>query len=321
MLTEATAIVCFPGLTCTSSSLLNYLMALLVCINENNFLYFDLFISIVLFLPLIVFIHIRGGGELGDGWQLKPCDAEKSFVDLIFGVEYLKINPYAHNIDPHKIAFFGSSHGGLLGAVAINMKRDLFRAVTLLNGNMDLIVDLPHKGRIWAEQYGNLSNIEDFECIKKYAPLLHIQEPTNVEESYPTTLIVASRNDEAVPITNSLKYLAHRREKAEHNEFQRSKPTLMKLISSGGHNYRTAAKSEYMDTVFVKLKFLAEAMELKVNSKYEVKITSFAEVINTFFPEPAIEYQIIEQREPKVITLHREKVIKAFSIQCCCSQF
>lgn len=225
----------------------------------------------------------------------------------------MKREPYTNIIDSNKIGFFGASHGGLLGAVAINMQRDLFKAVVLLNGNMDLITDLPHKDRFWAKQYGNLNNTEDFKCIQRYAPLLHIQEPIKMEESYPTTLIVASRNDEAVSITNSLKYLAHRRAKAEHNEFQTNKPTLMKLISSGGHNYRTAAKTEYMETVFVKLKFLAEAMELKVDKKYEVKITSFVQVINTFFPEPEIEYQIIEQREPKVTTLHREKVNRTIS--------
>lgn len=253
-------------------------------------------------------MHIRGGGELGDGWQLKPSEAEKSFNDLVAGVEYLKRESNTNAIDSNKIAFFGASHGGLVGAVAINMKRDLFKAAVLLNGNMDLITNLSHEGRCWAEQYGTLDNTEDFACIKRYAPLLHIQKPTKPEESYPTTLIVASRNDETVPITNSLKYLAHRREKAEHNEFQKNKPTLMKLLSSGGHNYRTAAKSEYIDTVFVKLKFLAEAMELKVDEKYGKIITSFAQAITTFFPEPEIEYQIIEQREPKVITWHREKV-------------
>lgn len=187
------------------------------------------------------------------------------------GVEHLKGKSYANIIDSNKIAFFGASHGGLVGAVATNMKRDLFRTVIVLNANMDLVNDLPHKGRIWAKQYGNLSNKSDFECIKRYAPLFHIQQPTKSEESYPTTLVVASRNDEVVSITNSMKYLAHRREKAENNDFQKDKPTLLKVINNGGHHYETAKKQEIIDAVFVKLQFLAESMELKFDTIYRSK--------------------------------------------------
>lgn len=218
-----------------------------------------------------VFIHIRGGGELGDGWVLKPTEAEISFKDLIAGVEYLKEKAFSYAIDSFKIAFYGASHGGLVGAVIMNMKRDLFSAVILQNGNMDLINDLPHKGRIWAKQYGNLSKREDFDCIKRYAPLLHIQRANKADESYPITLIVASRCDEVVSIANSIKYLAHRREKAENNELQRDKPTLMKVLNSGGHHYETAKKLEILDAIFVKLQFLAEAMEMKCDKMYRKK--------------------------------------------------
>lgn len=133
---------------------------------------------------------------------------------------------------------------------------------------MDLINDLPHKGRIWAKQYGNLNNKDDFECVKRYSPLLHIQQPMKSEETYPSTLIVASKNDEVVSITNSLKYLAHRREKSDNNEFQTDKPTLLKVINSGGHHYETAKKIEIIDAVFVKLQFLAEAMDMKFDKTY-----------------------------------------------------
>lgn len=213
-------------------------------------------------------MHIRGGGELGDGWLLKPTEIEKSFNDLVAGVEYLKGKSYANIIDSNKIAFFGASHGGLVGAVALNMKQDLFRAIIIVNANMDLIHDLPLKGHIWAKQYGNLSNKKDFDCIMRYAPLLHIEQPTKSDESYPTTLVVASRNDEVVSISNSLKYLALRREKAENNEFQSDKPTLLKVIENGGHHLETADKQEIVDTVFVKLEFLAESLELKFDKIY-----------------------------------------------------
>lgn len=217
-------------------------------------------------------IHSRGGGELGDDWLLKPSNIDVSFNDLIAGIDYLKSETYSNIIDADKIAFHGASHGGLAGAVAINKQPNLFRAVILQNGNMDLISDLPNKGRIWAKQYGNLNNKEDFDSVRKYAPLLNIREPKTNEESYPSTLIVASKNDKVVSITNSLKYLAHRRTLSANNicnEFDKDKPTLLKVINSGGHDYETAAKNVYIDTVFVKLQFLAEAMKLQVIQKYQ----------------------------------------------------
>ncbi|XP_055307555.1 uncharacterized protein LOC129571737 [Sitodiplosis mosellana] len=278
------------------------------CLLPRFDLYFLLFVE--LFNGVVVFIHIRGGGELGDGWLLKPTEAERSFCDLVFGVEYLKGESYADIIDSNKIAFYGTSHGALTGAVAMNIKQDLFSAVILLNGNMDLINDLPHKGRLWAKQYGSLNNKDDFDCIKRYAPLLHVQQPTKTS-SYPPTLIVASKKDEVVPITNSLKYLAHRRRAARDTQYQIEKPVLLKIIHSGGNNYRTAEKTEYINTVFIKLEFLAEAMELKLDKNYETNqiCKSFMEIMNCWFPEPPIKYQIIEQRAPKVIALHREKIL------------
>lgn len=243
--------------------------------------------------------------------MLKPREVETSFNDLIAGVEYLKGESFSDIIDAKRIAFYGAHHGALAGTVAMNKKRSLFRAVVLLNGNMDLI---SNHSSAWAKQYGNLSNKDDFICVKRYAPLLHIQQPTKPDESYPITLIVASRNDEVVSLTNSLKYLAQRREKAEYNEFQRDKPTLLKVLNCAGHQYQTASKSEYIDTVFVKLKFLASAMKLRIDKKYDTNqvCKSFAEIMNGWSQESSIQYQIIEQREPKVIAMHREKVNMAF---------
>lgn len=216
-----------------------------------------------------VIIYIRGGGELGDDWLLKPSEAETSFDDLMAGVEYLKRAAFKDVLDSSKIAFHGASHGGVAGAVAINKRRELFRAVILQNANFDLINDLPTKGRIWAKQYGDLKKKEDYENIRRYAPLLHIEEANAREDAYPSTLIVASRNDNIVSIANSLKYVAMRRAISVCNEFQKDKPTLLKVVNSGGHHYESAEKNEFFDTVFAKLQFLAQAMDLRFDKKYQ----------------------------------------------------
>ncbi len=193
---------------------------------------------------------------------------ETSFKDLMVGVEYLKSKTYKNVIDSNKIAFLGISHGGVAGSVAINKRRDLFRAVILQNANVDLIHDLPHKGRVWAKQYGSLKNKADYDNIKRYAPLLHIKEPNSEADAYPTTLIVASRFDAVVDFSNSLKYVALRRALGS-NEFQKDKPILLKVINSGGHHYESADKSDLIDTIFSKLQFLAQAMDLKLDETYQ----------------------------------------------------
>lgn len=214
-------------------------------------------------------IYVRGGGELGDDWLLKSSEAETSFKDLISGVEYLKTKTYKNVIDSNKIAFLGISHGGVAGAVVVNKRRDLFSAVIFQNANFDLIHDLPVKGYIWAKQYGNLHKKADYDHIKKYSPLLHLKPPKTPEDAYPTTLIVASRYDEVVDFSNSLKYVALKRSIAASNEFQNDRPTLLKVINTGGHHYETAQKQEFFDTVFAKLEFLAQAMDLKFDKKYQ----------------------------------------------------
>lgn len=204
---------------------------------------------------------------MGDVWSLKSSKIEISFKDLIAGIEHLKGESYVNIIDSNKIAFHGTSHGGLVGAVAMNLRPNLLTAVTLLNGYFDLIIDLLDGDRL--NQYGNINKKQHFNIVKRYAPHLHIHKPTKPDEAYPITLIIASKKDDVVPISNSLKYLAHRREIAKNNQFQRDKPTLLKVINSGGHNYRTAIRRDFIDAVFVKLQFLAEAMELKCCVKYQ----------------------------------------------------
>lgn len=198
---------------------------------------------------------------------------ETSFNDLIVGVEYLKSKTYKNVIDSNKIAFYGISHGGVAGSVVINKRRDLFRAVILQNANVDLINDLPHKGHIWAKQYGNLKNKEDYNHIKRYAPLLNIKRPNTYADAYPTTLIVASRFDAVVDFSNSLKYVALRRA-CGCNEFQKAKPILLKVINSGGHHYESADKNELIDTIFAKLQFLAQVMNLKLDEMYRWNVRS-----------------------------------------------
>lgn len=230
-----------------------------------------------------MFIHIRGGGERGDYWPLKSTEIEISFNDLIAGIKYIyERNVRTNTIDSNKIAFHGSSHGGLVGAVVLNLRPSYIRAVTLQNGYLDLINDLLDGDRF--NQYGNIHKKSNFGIIRRYAPLLHIRSPTKSEESYPTTLIVASKNDEIVPITNSLKYLAHRRVNAANNDFQQDKPTLLKVINSGGHNYRSAIRRDFIDAVFVKLQFLAEAMEMKCDPKYPVQ-NEFLDLIQSELTE------------------------------------
>ncbi|KAJ6636840.1 Prolyl endopeptidase, partial [Pseudolycoriella hygida] len=223
---------------------------------------------IELFNAIVVIIYIRGGGELGDDWLLKSSEMETSFSDLIVGVEYLKSKAYKDLIDARKIAFLGISHGGVAGSVAINKRRDLFRAVIFQNANVDLIHDLPTKGHLWAKQYGNLNKKEDYDNIKRYAPLLHITEPKSPEDAYPITLVVASRYDEVVDFANSLKYVALRRAHSN-KSIQKDKPILLKVINSGGHHYESAEKRELFDTIFAKLEFLAQAMDLKFDTKYQ----------------------------------------------------
>jgi oligopeptidase B len=122
---------------------------------------------------VMVYAHIRGGGELGDSWhdagkmQLK----RNTFTDFIAVTEQLTAQKYGA---PTRVAIEGGSAGGLLMGAVTNMRPDLFRVVLshvpfvdIMNTMLDATLPLTVAEY---EEWGNPNQPEAFRTMLSYSP-------------------------------------------------------------------------------------------------------------------------------------------------------
>ncbi len=148
--------------------------------------------------------HIRGGGELGDAWHqaARGSKRQNGFDDFIAAAEWLIAQGYTK---PSKLAITGASNGGLLVAVCSNQRPDLFGAVVVKVGVLDMLrFHLFTAGRFWVYEYGNPNNPNDFAYLRTYSPYHNIQSGVQ----YPPTLIMTGDHDDRVVPLHSYKYTA-----------------------------------------------------------------------------------------------------------------
>jgi len=182
------------------------------------------------------FVHVRGGGELGEHWhdqgrmQLK----QNSFRDFIDATTFLTDNGYGH---PDKVFARGASAGGTLIAVIANEAPQLYRGLIADVPFVDLINTLSSSasGRNASEylEWGNPNAREDFEIIYQYSPYERIRA-----QQYPNILITAAANDARVGAFEALKWMAGLR---EHN----TGPSVM-LIDIEQYSGHLGASDQYL---------------------------------------------------------------------------
>jgi len=131
---------------------------------------------------------VRGGSELGVPWRTAGVRDRKqaSADDLISAAEWLIARRYTNS---QKMAFYGTTGGGLLGAVALTERPDLFRAVVLLNPLTDMLrFDRFLQGRFWASEFGSPDDPVQFGWLSAYSPYQQVKRGV----TYPAVLLLAS---------------------------------------------------------------------------------------------------------------------------------
>jgi oligopeptidase B len=166
---------------------------------------------------VMVYAHIRGGGELGDAWH----DAGKmqvkmnTFTDFIAVTEQLTAQGYG---DPRRVAIEGGSAGGLLMGAVVNLaaasgKPGLFRVVlshvpfvdimnTMLDDTLPLTV-------AEYEEWGNPNEPEAFRTMLAYSPYDNLESLAG--KPLPAMLVKTSLNDSQVMYWEPAKYVARLR--------------------------------------------------------------------------------------------------------------
>jgi prolyl oligopeptidase len=167
---------------------------------------------------------IRGGGERGEAWHLGGAglNKQRSFDDFIAVAEDLVRSGFT---SPDKLGAFGRSAGGLLTAVMVTQRPDLFRAI--LVGVP--VTDVAHMGVGTGIVQGQKAEFGDWDDpallpgIVAWSPYQNIRSGVR----YPQTLIITSTEDNQVGPGQARKFAARLEEVG-------ARPLLIEE-ATGGH--------------------------------------------------------------------------------------
>lgn len=191
---------------------------------------------------IYVIANIRGGGEFGEIWHKSGMLDKKqnSFDDFISAAEWLINNRYTNS---KKLAIEGASNGGLLVAVALAQRHDLFHVAVAKVPLFDMIrYEKSLIGRLWNKEYGSIENKKQFKYLLKYSPYHNIK----MGLAYPALLIDVGEKDARVDPFHAKKMCAI---------FQQSTisdlPILIRIGTKSGHGFGKPLSQtidEYTDT-------------------------------------------------------------------------
>jgi oligopeptidase B len=200
---------------------------------------------------VMVYAHIRGGGELGDSWhdagkmQLK----RNTFTDFIAVTEQLTAQKYGA---PTRVAIEGGSAGGLLMGAVTNMRPDLFRVVLshvpfvdIMNTMLDATLPLTVAEY---EEWGNPNEPEAFATMLSYSPYDNLETLAN--QPIPAILVKTSLNDSQVMYWEPAKYVARLRTLKTN-----ATPLLLHINMDAGHG-GASGRYDYLKEIAFDYAFL-----------------------------------------------------------------
>jgi oligopeptidase B len=205
---------------------------------------------------VMVYAHIRGGGELGDAWhdagkmQLK----RNTFTDFIAVAEQLVARGYG---SAKRVAIEGGSAGGLLMGAVVNMRPGLFRVVlshvpfvdimnTMLDASLPLTV-------AEYEEWGNPNEPDAFATMLSYSPYDNLDKlRTSGDQAAPTPamLVKTSLYDSQVMYWEPAKYVAKLRTLKTNDA-----PLLLHINMEAGHG-GASGRYDYLKEIAFDYAFL-----------------------------------------------------------------
>ncbi|MDP9052267.1 MAG: S9 family peptidase [Acidobacteriota bacterium] len=200
---------------------------------------------------VMVYAHIRGGGELGDAWHDggKMQVKRNTFTDFIAVTEQLVAHKYGAR---DRVAIEGGSAGGLLMGAVTNMRPDLFSVVlshvpfvdimnTMLDASLPLTV-------AEYEEWGNPNEPEAFATMLSYSPYDNLESLAG--KPIPAILVKTSLNDSQVMYWEPAKYVARLRTiKAN------ATPLLLHINMDAGHG-GASGRYDYLKEIAFDYAFL-----------------------------------------------------------------
>lgn len=252
---------------------------------------------------VVALAHIRGGGEYGERWHQEATREKKQncFDDFIAASEFLT----QHYCEPHRLAMWGGSNGGLLAGAITTQRPDLYGAVVSAVPVLDMLRYLDFRyGIFWKGEYGDSNDPLQFPFLYHYSPYHNIVEGI----SYPSLLLTTGLNDRRVDPMHARKMAAMIQQADPHGL-----PHLIDVDPQGGHTFHStlncAERSAYetsflMNEVHVQLP--SQRKSLNRNLRKQLFLQSLSKQQN------AENYKEIIQIQNKIrkIKKQEEKIRK-----------
>lgn len=170
---------------------------------------------------------LRGGGEMGEAWHRAGMLENKQnvFDDFVACAEELT---RAGITSPQRLAIGGGSNGGLLTAVAVTQRPELFRAALSLVPLTDMVRYTRFQiAKLWIPEYGDPERAADFAWLHAYSPYHHVKEGVR----YPSVLFATAESDTRVDPMHARKMAA----RLEDAQAAPEHPILLRVETKAGH--------------------------------------------------------------------------------------
>lgn len=203
---------------------------------------------------IYVIPNIRGGGVYGADWYKDGSREKKinTINDFIDASEWLVESGYTSK---GKIIANGGSASGLLPAIAINERPDLYGACIIDYPVLDMLRYHKFGSANWTSEFGTSDDEEDFELLKSYSPYHNIKE----NSCYPPTIVQVGELDNTTTPMHGYKYAA-----ALQHAISGScnNPVLLQIARGAGHS-AGATPQDRMQTWAEQLAFLYQVMDIQ----------------------------------------------------------
>jgi prolyl oligopeptidase len=174
---------------------------------------------------VLAYAHVRGGGELGDGWHRAGALAHKqhAFDDFYACANYLISSKLTSK---RRLALMGIGAGGLLMGAVITQHPDIARAVVTESGLFDMLrAETTPKGKFEVPEFGSTQEKSELEVLYAYSPYHNVKDKTG----YPAVLLITGKNNIRMSPFHSFK-MAARLQSATSN----TNPILVKINPDAG---------------------------------------------------------------------------------------
>lgn len=172
------------------------------------------------------YAHVRGGGELGEGWHKAGMKLTKpnTWRDLIACAEYLVANRYTRS---SRLGVLGGSAGGVTVGRFMTERPDLAAVVISIVGLSNALrFEVTPGGPGNFPEFGTPKEPDGFKGLLEMDAYQHVRDGT----PYPATLLLTGLNDPRVPSWQVTKMVARLQAASASG-----KPVLLRLDPDAGH--------------------------------------------------------------------------------------